>query len=62
MHLGLFLCTSTFILGLPLNRTSTGFLFLHQYLLLFITVEADAHISTILAEDGDILMRLLPVR
>lgn len=39
-----------------------GFLFLHQYHLLFITVEADAHISTMLLEDGDILMRLLPVR
>ena len=37
-------------------------LFLHQYLLLFITVEADAHISTMLLKDGDILMRLLPVR
>jgi len=39
-----------------------GFLFFHQYLLLFITVEADAHISTMLPKDRDILMRLLPVR
>lgn len=53
MHRGLFLCTSTFISGLPLNRTSTGFLFLHQYLLLFITVEADAHVSTMLPKDGE---------
>lgn len=30
-----------------------GFLFLHQYLLLFITVEADAHISTVLPKDGE---------
>ena len=61
MHRGLF-CVLLFISGLPLNRTSMGFLFFHQNLLLFITVEADAHISTMLPEDGDILMRLLPVR
>ena len=30
-----------------------GFLFFHQNLLLFITVEADAHISTMLSEDGE---------
>lgn len=30
-----------------------GFLFFHQYLLLFITVEADAHISTVLPKDGE---------
>lgn len=30
-----------------------GFLFFHQNLLLFITVEADAHISTVLPKDGE---------
>ena len=61
MHRGLFLCTFIYIKAafeLNINRI----LFLHQYLLLFITVEADAHISTMLLKDGDILMRLLPVR
>jgi len=47
------ICTSAFISGLPLNRTSMGFLFLLQNLLLFITVEADAHVSTMLPKDGE---------
>ena len=60
MHRGL-LCTLIYIRAAS-EQDINGILFLHQYLLLFIMVEADAHISTMLLEDGDILMRLLPVR
>lgn len=52
MHRGLFLCTLIYIRAAS-EQDINGILFLHQYLLLFIMVEADAHISTVLPKDGE---------